>query len=134
MNWEIGTNLYTLICIKYIICCIAQGTPLCCTVETNTTLLNNYTSIKKEKKIHLKILRFLKVNNFIISKFYFCLFLSRHKTFVSFPCLITMIRHYTVVLNKRHDSGFPCFFSGLKSNFSQCFIIKSIFLSYKLHL
>ena len=31
-------------------CCVAQGTPLYCTVETNTTLQNNYTPIKKKKK------------------------------------------------------------------------------------
>ena len=41
MNWEIGIDIYTLICIKQITnenLCIAQGTPFCCTVETNTTL------------------------------------------------------------------------------------------------
>ena len=41
MNWEIGIDMYTLICIKWIAnknLLIALRTPLLCTVETNTTL------------------------------------------------------------------------------------------------
>ena len=41
MNWETGIDVYTLMCIKQITnktCCMALGTALRCTVETNTTL------------------------------------------------------------------------------------------------
>ena len=80
MNWEIGTNIYTLLCIKQVTSanlmyiqgtllgsqwwpkwegnqerrdtCIHTADSLYYIVEINTTLWNNYTLIKSNNKIH----------------------------------------------------------------------------------
>ena len=89
MNWEIGTDTYTLLCIKQVTnenlmylqgiflgsqwwpkwegnqerrdTCIHTANSLYYIVETNTTLWNNYTLIKSN---FIKVTRKLKKKNF----------------------------------------------------------------------